>query len=519
MTSLNSNPVPCNWKEAMQDPKWRKTMFDKMRAPVKNDTWDMIPRPSDKNTVGCKWVYTTKHTPEENVERFKARLVAKGYTQKYGVDYEETFAPVAKMNIVRTLISCAVNFGWDLFQLDVKNIFLHGDLKEEVYMEIPSGFENEKLKGKVCRLKQSLYGLKQSSRAWFDRFFMVMKKLDYQQNNADHIMFIRKKEEKICILVVYVDDIVLTNNDPTEMKRIKASLAIEFEMKDLGELRYFLGIEAARSKKGVVLSQQKYVLDLLNDTGMLGCRPASTPIDPNHKLIGGIGDQVDRGQYQRLVGRLLYLTHTRPDIAYAVSVVSRYMHDLRVPHQEVVYQILRYLKNCPGKGVLFSKNGHTKIEVYTDADWAGCLDDRKSTSGYCSFVGGNLVSWRSKKHNVVARSTPEAEYRAMTQGVSEGLWLCRLLQELRWLKDEPIMLYCDNKAVINIANNPVQHDRTKHVEIDRHFIKNKLDEGIVCMPFVGIKKQIADIFTKWLNITDFSNVIGKMSMINIIASS
>jgi hypothetical protein len=154
---------------------------------------------------------------------------------------------------------------------------------------------------------------------------------------------------------------------------------------------------------------------------MLGCRPASTPIDPNPKLIGGIGDQVDRGQYQRLVGRLLYLTHTRLDIAYAVSVVSKYMHDPRVPHQEAVYQILRYLKSCPGKGVLFSKNGHTRIEVYTDADWAGCLDDRKSTSSYCSFIGGNLVTWRSKKQNVVARSTAEAEYRAMTQGVSEGL--------------------------------------------------------------------------------------------------
>jgi Reverse transcriptase (RNA-dependent DNA polymerase) len=256
MTSLNSNPVPCNWKEAMQDTKWRKTMFEEMRALVKNDTWDMVPRPSDKNTVGCKWVYTTKHNPERNVERFKARLVTKGYTQTYGVDYQETFAPVTKMNIVRTLISCAVNFGWDLFQLDVKNIFLHGDLKEEVvYMEISSGFENEKLKGKVCRLKRSLYGLKQSLRAWFERFSMVMKKLGYQHSNADHTMFIRRKEEKICILMVYVDDIVLTNNDPTEMKRIKASLAIEFEMKDLGELRYFLGIEVTRSKKGVILSQ------------------------------------------------------------------------------------------------------------------------------------------------------------------------------------------------------------------------------------------------------------------------
>jgi hypothetical protein len=184
-----------------------------------------------------------------------------------------------------------------------------------------------------------------------------------------------------------------------------------------------------------------------------------------------------------------------------------------------VYQILRYLKGCPGKCVLFSKKRDRRIEVYTDADWAGCLDDRKSTSGYCAFVGGNLISWRSKKQNVVARSTTEAEYRAMAHGVSEGLWLRRLLLELGLFEDEPIMLYCDNKAAINIANNPVQHDRTKHVEIDRHFIKDKLNEGIVCMPFVGTKEQIADVFTKGLSITDFSNVISKMNMINIYVSS
>jgi Reverse transcriptase (RNA-dependent DNA polymerase) len=246
MTSLHSNYTPREWREAMQDPRWKNTMFEEMRALVKNDTWDMILRPSGKNIMGCKWVYSIKHNPEGKMDRFKTRLVAKGYTQTYGVDYEETFAPVAKMNTVRTLISCEVNSGWDLCQLDVKNAFFYGDLKEEVYIEIPPGFQNEQLKGKVCRLKRPLYGLKQSPRAWFDRFSMAMKKLGYQQSNADHTMFIQRKGEKICILVVYVDDIVLTGNDSVEIKRLKASLAKEFEIKDLGELRYFLGIEVAR---------------------------------------------------------------------------------------------------------------------------------------------------------------------------------------------------------------------------------------------------------------------------------
>jgi hypothetical protein len=227
---------------------------------------------------------------------------------------------------------------------------------------------------------------------------------------------------------------------------------------------------------------------------------------------------VEKGRYQRLMGRLIYLAHTRFDISYTVSVVSRYMHDPRIPHLETVYQILRYLKGCPGRGVFFEKRGHLRVEVYTDADWAECLDDRKSTSGYCAFVGGNLVSWRRKKQSVVARSTVEAEYIAMAHGVGEGLWLRRLLMELGLLEDKPVMLYCDNKAAINIINNLIQHDRTKHVEIDRHFIKDKLDDGIVCMPFVGTKEQITDVFTKRLGITDFSNVISNMSMINIYAS-
>jgi Reverse transcriptase (RNA-dependent DNA polymerase) len=331
---------------------WKAAMFEEMRALTKNGTWEIIPRPTGKKTVGCKWVFMVKHNPEGKVDRLKARLVAKRYTQTYGIDYEETFAPVAKMNTVRTLISCAVNFRWNLHQLDVKNAFLHGNLKEEVYMKLPPGFDNEQVAGKVCRLKRSLYGLKQSPQAWFDRFSKAMIKEGYLQSNADHTMFIRRKEGKLCVLIVYVDDIVLTDNDTGEMKRIKGSLATEFEMKDLGPLRYFLGIEVANAPNGVFLSQQKYILELLHETGMLGCRPANTPIDPNHGLKGGESDQVDRERYQRLVGRLIYLSHTRPDTSYAVSVVSRYMHDPRVMHQEAVDRILRYLKSCLGRELL-----------------------------------------------------------------------------------------------------------------------------------------------------------------------
>jgi hypothetical protein len=389
-------PIPRNWQEAKQYPEWRKAMMEEMEALDKNNTWVLTTLPPNKKIVGCKWVFTVKQNPDGKVERYKARLVAKGYSQTYGVDYGETFAPVAKMNTIRAVISIAVNNEWKLFQMDVKNAFLHGDLHEEVYMEIPPGFNSRETVGKVCRLRKSLYGLKQSPRAWFGRFRKEICSMGYRQSNADHTLFFKHRGGKIVILIVYVDDIVITGNDDDGIACLKKMLAKSFEVKDLGFLHYFLGIEVVYGPQGIYLSQRKYVLDLLAETGMLGCKPASTPIELNHRTRADLGDTLDKQNYQRLVGRLIYLSHTRPDIAYAVSIVSRYMHDPRTSHMDIVKRILRYLKSCPGKGILFSKNEHLKIEGYTDADWAGCLDDRKSTSGYCMFIGGNLVSWRSK---------------------------------------------------------------------------------------------------------------------------
>jgi hypothetical protein len=403
--------------------------------------------------------------------------------------------------------------------MDVKNAFLHGDLHEEVYMHIPPGFETNLTNGKVLRLHRSLYGLKQSPRAWFDRFRQPMLKRGYLQSNADHTLFYKHATGKVAILIVYVDDIVITGDDFIEISHLKKYLAQEFEVKDLGRLRYFLGIEISRGPKGMFLSQRKYILDLLKETGMLGCRPATTPIDQNHRLSKDAGTPVDRECYQRLVGRLIYLSHTRPDIAFAVSVVSQFMHDPRSSHMEVVYRILRYLKSCPGKGLLYTRQGNLHVECYTDADWAGSLDDRRSTSGYCVFVGGNLVAWRSKKQSVVARSTAEAEFRAMAHGVCELLWVQILLTELQLFKSKPLMLYCDNKAAIDIANNPIHHDRTKHIEIDRHFIKEKLDKGIICLPYVKSASQVADVLTKGLPEKMFSAFCTKMGLYDVFAPS
>ncbi|CAL2254196.1 unnamed protein product [Prunus armeniaca] len=317
----------------------------------------------------------------------------------------------------------------------------------------------------VCKLKKSLYGLKQSPIAWFGRLTKSMRAFGYKQSD-----------------------------DPDERKALQEYLSKEFEMKDLGTLKYFLGIEVSRSQQGIFLSQRKYVMDLLTETGMLGCKPVNTPMKENHKL-GECTDHkpTNKEQYQRLVGRLIYLSHTRLGIAYVVSVVSQFMHSPSEVHRDAVNRILKYLKSTPGKGLMYSKQGHLDVIGYTDADWARSQTDRQSTSCYFTFVGGNLVTWHSKKQNVVARSSAEAEYRGMAHGVCELLWIKHVLTKLGFKPKKPMKLYCDNIAAINIAHNPVQHDRTKHVEVDRHFIKERLEDKTLQFPFVKSEDQLVDI--------------------------
>ncbi|CAL5338710.1 unnamed protein product [Camellia sinensis] len=513
-SNLDRVNIPKNVEEALEIPEWREAVIEEIRALETNGTWEVMKLPRGKRPVGCKWVFTIKYRANGTVERNKARLVAKGFTQIYGIDYTETFAPVAKLNTIRVLLSLAANLDWPLQQLDIKNAFLNGELEEEVYMTLPPGFSKKGEENEVCKLKKSLYGLKQSPKAWFDRFTKVIKGEGYCQGQSDHTMFFKHKNGKKTILIVYVDDIILTGDDIEEMRKLKTVLATEFEVKDLGQMRYFLGMEVARSKKGISVSQRKYTLDLLTETGMLGCKPSDTPVEAG-KRTADVGKPVDREKYQKLVGKLIYLSHTRPDIAFAVSVVSQHMQSPKEAHQEAVFKILRYLKGSPGKGLLFKPSEQKEVAIFTDADWAGSIEDRRSTTGYCTFVWGNLVTWKSKKQNVVARSSAEAEFRAVAQGICEGLWLRRILEELHAELELPVKLYCDNKAAINISLNPVQHDRTKHVEVDRHLIKEKVEEGTICMTYVPTKEQIADTFTKGLSRQLFEDFIGKLDMINI----
>jgi Reverse transcriptase (RNA-dependent DNA polymerase)/Integrase core domain/gag-polypeptide of LTR copia-type/GAG-pre-integrase domain len=520
LTSIEKPSEPTSFEEANKSEIWIKAMHEEINAMKKNHTWDIVPLPVGKKIVGCRWIYKIKFNSDGTIERYKARLVAKGYTQTYGLDYKETFAPVAKMNTVRVLMSVAVINNWLLFQMDVKNAFLQGDLEEEVYMKIPPGLHVKNDNHMVCRLKKAIYGLKQSPRAWYGRLSNALTKFGYKRSAADSSLFTAVTERGIVVILIYVDDLVITGSDQIGINALKEHLRLEFDIKDLGKLRYFLGIEIARSHKDLFMCQRKYTLDLLRETGKLSAKPSTTPMDYNNKVVTDEKVLDDISQFQRLVGKLIYLTITRPDISYAVSFVSQFMQRPTKGHMELIDQILRYLKATPGRGVLMRNQGHTELTVYTDADWAGNPTDRRSTSGLCAFVGGNLVTWQSKKQPVVAKSSAEAEYRAMANATSEIVWLRRVLYELGCPSlNQPTKLFCDSQAAIHIASNPVFHERTKHIEVSCHYVRENVLNRTIETPYIRSEDQLADVFTKALTRGKFQKIVDKLTSDDIFGST
>ncbi|CAL1371828.1 unnamed protein product [Linum trigynum] len=421
--AITKETEPKSFAEAVKHACWREAMQKEIAALVANGTWTLESLTSGLKAIGAKWVYKIKYRADGSVERYKARLVAKGFTQLEGVDFHDTYAPVAKIVTVRVLLSVAVKRGWDLHQLDVNNAFLYGDLEEEVYMQIPQGFGSPG-DNRVCRLRKSIYGLKQASRNWYHKFTASLSELGFKPSRADHSLLIYRRGDAFMEALIYVDDVILTGNDTVFINHVKKFLDERFSIKDLGSLKYFLGIEVARLADGLVLNQRKYTLDILSDAGVTGARPSGFPMEQNHNLTRPSDDILaDVKGYRRLVGRLLYLTVNRPDISYAVNILSQFVHRPGPDHVAAAVRVLRYLKNSPGQGLFFLEKGDLELTVYCDTDWAGCQATRRSTTGYYIQLGGPPVSWSTKKQKMVSRSSAEAEYRAMASTVSDVLWL------------------------------------------------------------------------------------------------
>ncbi|XP_040374694.1 uncharacterized protein LOC112199378 [Rosa chinensis] len=502
IANITRSVEPNSFAEAIKNPQWQEAMTSEIQALEANNTWSLTPLPPGKEPIGCKWVYKIKYNSDGTIERYKARLVAKGYTQVEGVDYCETFSPTAKLTTFRCLLAIAASRNWSLHQMDVQNAFLHGDLHEEVYMLPPPGFSRQG-ENLVCRLNKSLYGLKQASRNWFSKFSNAIQKAGYRQSKADYSLFTRVVGNSFTAVLIYVDDIVITGNDPKAIELLKAFLHKEFRIKDLGNLKYFLGIEVSRSKKGIFISQRKYALDILLDAGLTGARPCHFPMEQNLKLTPTNGEILkDPTRYRRLIGKLIYLTVTRPDIVYSVRILSQFMNQPRKPHMEAAMRVLHFIKGNPGRGIFFPSENDLALKAYCDSDWASCPTTRKSTTGYSVFLGNSLISWKSKKQSNVACSSAEAEYRAMAMTCRELTWLRYILQDFEIIQDKPASLYCDNQAALHIAANPVFHERTKHIEIDCHVVREKLQAGLISTRYVPSSLQIADIFTKYLDLSN-----------------
>ncbi|XP_033134130.1 uncharacterized protein LOC103837662 isoform X1 [Brassica rapa] len=481
-----------------------------------NHTWDLVEATRKMNIVGCRWVFTIKYNPDGSIDRYKARIVAKGFHQQPGIDFNDTFSPVIKSTTIRLVLGLAVSSDWPIRQIDVNTAFLQGHLDEEVFMCQPPGFTDSDRPSHVCRLRKAIYGLKQAPRAWYSELKSFLLSVGFQNSLADTSLFILRHEGKFVYLLVYVDDILVTGTSTDLVQQVIDALAAKFSIKDMGHLSYFLGIEATRTPQGLHLMQRKYVTDLLHKTNMLHAKPVATPLPSSPKLTLNSGSPLsDPAEYRSVVGSLQYLALTRPDVSYAVNRLSQFMHRPTVDHWNAVKRVLRYLSGTLTHGILLRKQSAPLLHAYSDADWAGDSDDYVSTNGYIVYLGSQPLSWTSKKQKGVARSSTEAEYRAVANTAAEVRWVCSLLTELGVNLSSAPTVYCDNIGATYLCANPVFHSRMKHIAIDYHFVRSQIQSHALRVTHVSTHDQLADGFTKPLQRNQFQNLRAKIGVTKV----
>src|ERR1700689_971397 len=495
---------PRNYQEAMEaeDAKqWELAMQKEIDSITKNETWNLVPRPRDAKVVKSRWVLRTKDNG-----LYKARFCAKGFTQRWGEDYDETYAPVAKYTSIRTLLAIlAGRKKAKIHQMDVNTAFLYSGLDETVYVEQPEGFAMPGKEDYVCLLRKALYGLKQSPRAWFHVIAEVLSDFEFKQSESDPCIWIHENTRgERTYIALYVDDLIIAGEKENEISTIKERLSARFEMKDLGIARKFLGMEIEYGNDGSIkIHQNQYIQQLLERHGMGKCHPVTPPLDTSVKLSSITEPEApaDPQEYASIVGGLTVAACvTRPDIACAVGQLSQFLSKPSSMHMHAAKRVLRYLQGTSMLGIRY-RPPSLRLQGYSDANWAGHMDTRRSTTGYVVILNNGAIAWKSRRQPTVALSTMESEYMALMDATKELKWVKTLLAELGYSNgksDEPTELFSDNQGAIALAKNPVSHSRAKHIDLRHHFVREAIQDRTIWVQYIPTAEMTADSLTKAL---------------------
>ncbi|GJY28537.1 retrovirus-related pol polyprotein from transposon TNT 1-94 [Tanacetum coccineum] len=510
--SVLSKVEPKNFKSAVTEDCWFQAMQDEIHEFDRLDVWELVPPPDCAMIIALKWIYKVKLDEYGDVLKNKARLVAKGYRQEECLDFEESFAPVARLKAIRIFLANVASKNMIVYQMDVKTAFLNGELKEEVYVSQPEGFVDPDRPHHVYRLKKALYGLKQAPRAWYDTLSKFLLAQGFSKGVVDPTLFIRKTGKHTLHVQIYVDDIIFASTDPKDCDRFSNEMSSKFQMSMMGQISFFLGLQISQNPRGIFINQSKYANEILKKFDLHKSDPVDTPMVERTKLDEDLsGIPVDQTQYRSMIGSLMYLTASRPDLVFAVCMCARYQSKPTKKHLEAVKRVFRYLQGTINMGLWYPKDTAMALTAYADADHAGCQDTRRSTSGSAQFLGDKLVSWSSKKQTSTSISSTEAEYIAMSGCCAQILWMRSQLSDYGFAYNH-IPLYCDNKSAIALCCNNVQHSRSKHIDIRHHFIREQVEKGVVELYFVRTEYQLADIFTKALPRERFEFILPRLGM-------
>jgi hypothetical protein len=506
LDELTASAGPRSYDEAMHSidaTKWKQAAKREYDSLIENGTWTLVELPKDRKPIKCKWIFKIK-TKDGVIDKYKARLVAKGYSQIPGVDYDETFAPVPQPKTVRLILALAAQLGMKAKQYDVETAFLNGKLDQEIYMEQPEGFMNDK--NRVCKLHKSLYGLKQSPRIWNEDLTRTMSAAGYKQCRSDACVFVRQYADHHAFVLVWVDDIVIVSDDDALIADTERKLSAPYKLKKLGDINWLLRMRVSHdlTSHTTSVTQHEYVNQLFTQFNMEEANSVSTPAQYNELLTPDMSPTTDDEKnkmtavpYKSLTGSLLYAVNwTRPDIAFAAGEVCRFNQNPGVKHWNAAKRIVRYLRGAASHGLTYKQNDSgTQIHGYVDASWASDTTKRKSTTGYVFYLAGGPISWTSKRQPVVALSSAEAEYVAISAATQEALWLRSMMEELGY-PQSPTIIYSDSTTAIAIANNPVLHSRVKHIDIRHHFVRDCVQRNQIKFMHQPSSKMIADILTK-----------------------